>query len=165
VSVNYLRYDGEVLSVDPELVLADSVSFQRRASATRPSEQLEDALATVRLYGGRFAPGFQYDDWAITWREALHGQFLSLVQATLRELAISARLDEATSLAQRVMVLDPEALDVELTLVWLYSHGGAWSAAGEQYRHFAASHHDLLGLDAPSLAQVTGLPPDRLGLL
>ena len=40
------------------------------------------ARASSERYAGRFAPEFEYEEWAIGWRDRLHALYLHLVHAT-----------------------------------------------------------------------------------
>jgi DNA-binding SARP family transcriptional activator/tetratricopeptide (TPR) repeat protein len=155
VSVNYVLYEGEMLRLEPELVEVDSWSFQRRASRTeRRAASVYELLALLEEYSGTFSPEFAYEDWAIEWREQVHTTYLDLVayaQTRLRELGW---LDEAIAVTQRALAVDPKAIDLERSLVWLYGATGSGAAAAEQYRHYASACEAELGIEPETFADV-----------
>ncbi|MGH2468248.1 MAG: AfsR/SARP family transcriptional regulator, partial [Candidatus Limnocylindrales bacterium] len=157
VSVNYVLYEGDLLRLEPELVQVDSWTFQERATS-RESRQAstDECLAIVETYDGPFAPVFAYEDWAIDWREQVHTSYLDLVNRTQLRLMDAGRVTEAIALTQRALGIDPKAIDLERSLVWLYSAAGSRSAAAEQYRHYAAAHREELGVEASSFHTLIG---------
>ena len=59
--------------------------------------------------------------------------------------------DRAIGLARRAIEADPEAEQVELSLLRLYRRTGAHAAAAEQYAHYAACPRNDLGMEPPPL--------------
>jgi DNA-binding SARP family transcriptional activator len=82
--------------LDPDLVQVDSVAFMRQASEALGSQDVSrTGPAILRLYSGRFAPEFEYEDWASDWRTLLHAQFLHLSHATAASLLGTNRVQAA----------------------------------------------------------------------
>jgi DNA-binding SARP family transcriptional activator len=155
-SADYVHASGDVLWIDHEMVSIASVEFERAASAAlRPRDPVtEDCLRALALYGGRFLPEFEYDDWATAWRERLHALYLHLAQAAHVSLAAEARFAQAAEVAQQALRIEPEAIDIERNLISIYGSLGARSSAAELYQHYSASHRDQFGVDPPSLAEL-----------
>ncbi len=163
VSVDYVRFESEMLWLEPELVDIASVSFLSAATraASAPPSEVDGALEVIRSYSGRFAPEFEYEEWALGWRDTLHAQYLHLVHTTQLHLIDAMRLAEATQVAQTTLQIDPDATDVERDLIWLYSTAGARSAAAEQYEHYAMVHREQLGVEPPTFEDLTRRPIER----
>lgn len=153
-SMDYVHMEGEMIWLDDELVRSDSASFLTAAEAQAESADLTSIQAAVRLYGGRFAPEFEYEDWASGPRERLHAVYLEMVHRLQQRLAAANRLGEAAALTRDALAIDPDALEVERDLIWLYSSMGARAAAAEQYSHYAEAHRDQVGAEPPSLAEI-----------
>lgn len=153
-SMDYIHMEGEMVWLDEERVRSDSGSFLAAAEFQVGSADLERIQSAVRLYGGRFAPEFEYEDWASGPRERLHAVYLELVHRVQQRLAAANRLGEAAALTRDALAIDPDALEVERDLIWLYSSMGARAAAAEQYSHYAEAHRDQVGAEPPSLAEI-----------
>jgi ATP/maltotriose-dependent transcriptional regulator MalT/DNA-binding SARP family transcriptional activator len=154
VSAEYIRFASDLVSLDPDLVTADSVRFMesaRRAMSGRID--LAQAGAVLDMYRGRFATDFEYEEWAQSWMTRVHAVFLHFARAMLDEAVHQASMPVAADVCQRVLNVDPDARDLEMALVWTYARLGARSAAETQYAHFAAAERDD-GIQPPSLASL-----------
>jgi DNA-binding SARP family transcriptional activator/tetratricopeptide (TPR) repeat protein len=158
VSAGYVRLEGELVWFDPELVDSASRRFSSLAGAVHGAESAIDAIS---LYRGKFAPEFEYEDWAIATRDALHAAYLELVQRTIDELAAIGSWQRAAEIARVCLAVDPDADVIERTLIALYQGGGSHAAAAEQYAHFAAGHRATYGVEAPSLEEIATTPNPR----
>ena len=109
---DYVPLDSELIYLDPELVQVDSIAFMRQATEALKSADLSRTGPSItRLYTGRFAPEFEYEDWAEDWRTLVHAQFLHLSQATAAALLAGDRVQAAIDVLSRVIELDPLALE------------------------------------------------------
>lgn len=154
VSPEYLHHDSDVLWLDRELVSARSAdcwALVRAASSTPAPEQL-DGLSDK--YRAKFALDFAYEDWAAAYRDALHASYLQLMEAAVTADMASGHFDRAIRLARRSLEVDPEAEELELSLLRLYRQTGAHSAAAEQYGHYAAAIRSELGVEPPPLEAI-----------
>jgi DNA-binding SARP family transcriptional activator len=149
-SPGYVRLQGELVWLDPDLVDSSSRRFNALAAAANPDGQAD----AIRLYEGRFAPEFEYEDWAIPTRDALHAAFLELVERCLRSAAEKGHWARGAELARAALAVDPTAEDVERNLIALYHQSGAHAAAAEQYAHFAAAQRAEYGVEPPPLATI-----------
>ena len=156
VSAGYLRFESDVVWLDSELVSSTSAQFLRELRRTEPSgADLADLWRVIKLYRAPFAPEFEYDEWAISWRSRLHAAFLEFSARTIDALVSRQRLDEARDVAAQALEIDPTAQDAERRLVWLYWHLGARSAAAAQYSHLAAQDRSD-GLEPEPLTDLVG---------
>ena len=161
VSVNYVRLEGDLVWIDRELSKIESQEFLADAlPATRLRFREADALRAFDRYRGRFGPEFEYEEWSIAWRDGLHATYLRLAQALQSHLVQAGRLDEAAEVAQRVLLVDPSALETRHHLIWLYARLGSRSAAAEQYSVYAALHHEEVGDQAPELLYLANTVPE-----
>lgn len=167
VSVDYVRYESELLWLDQRLVVVDSVRFYNGAARRPPKDVRNEDLAVslLNVYTGTFCPEFEYEEWALGWRDRLHSVYLALMQQTQVTLIRAGRLQQALQLALLALQTDPDAGDTERTLVWLYSAMGARAAAAEQYEHYAATQRDQLGIEPPSLSQIAAMTPEQVTTL
>ena len=82
LSAGYVLFDGEVVSLNADLV--DSAS--RRCWKTMDShaaDSQEGAAHLLQLYRGRYALDFTYEDWASSYRENLHAAILARCEAVI----------------------------------------------------------------------------------
>ena len=157
---NTSRSTPNLIYLDPELVQIDSVAFVRQATEALNSADVARAGPSItRLYGGRFAPEFEYEDWAEDWRTLVHAQFLLLSQATAVALLASERTQTAIDVLARAIELDPLAFSLRASLIRALSRVGAVDAAVDHYRQYANLMKRELGLRAPPFeALVAGDP-------
>jgi DNA-binding SARP family transcriptional activator len=137
VSVDYVRFQGDLVWLDPELVVSDSHEFVA-AAQRRLDEPLDNLAEFLRQYRAQFAPEFEYDDWTQAWRTRLHSTFLDVAHTAIARFVQETDLESARDVAAMALEVDPTATDVERRLVWLYARLGLMSAAKAQYRHLKA---------------------------
>ncbi len=163
VSAEYVVNQSELVWLDPYLARADSVEFYRAASDClargRGPTSADVSKRTCTSYAGRFAPEFEYDEWAMSWRDRVHATYLHLVHATAQKFAADGRYEDAFEVLQQATEIDDEALELETALVWVYERLGSHGAAVEQYRRLAAAYRRDLGIDPPPLQEVLGAAP------
>jgi ATP/maltotriose-dependent transcriptional regulator MalT/DNA-binding SARP family transcriptional activator len=153
MSAGYVAFDGEVLSLDDELV--DSLSRQCwRLIARARSGTADVALELLRAYRGTYALDFAYEEWAIGYRETLHAAVLATVECAVQAAILDHRHDAAIELAQRMLAVDPLADAVELGLLRAYKAGARHAAAAEQYAHYASYLRGELGTEPPAFDDI-----------
>lgn len=162
-SPNYVVYEAELVWVDAELVSADSIEFHLQAVRASGEQRgsLRDREELLKRYTGQFAPEFQYEQWAISWREAVHAAYLHCAHDLVADLAGAGRLERSAMVCRRALAVDAEALDFERALVWLYSALGSEAASVEQYQHYRKAFEDETGLEGPTFEAVKALTPSR----
>jgi ATP/maltotriose-dependent transcriptional regulator MalT/DNA-binding SARP family transcriptional activator len=150
-SPGYVHHDSDVLWLDPELV--DSRSRRARAAirAAERESSPENVDALSEAYVGRFALDFAYEDWAGPYRDSMHAAYLEIIEKAIAADTHAGAFDRAITLARRAMEADPDAEQIELSLLLLYRRTGAHSAAAEQYAHYAAMLRNDLGIEPPPL--------------
>jgi LuxR family maltose regulon positive regulatory protein len=149
ISAGYLTFDGEVITLDPELVISDSSRCWRLLRSTGAP----DVVATeeiVALYQGRFAIDFTYEEWSAHYRETLHAAVLGRVEAAMAMCAASSDLERGIGLGTSILRVDPDADAIELALLRAYKAAGRHAAAAEQYAHYASTLRHELGVEPPS---------------
>ena len=152
VSVDYISFQGDLVWLDMDLVQSDSVAFLAAVQA-RPQRDVRDATALVLGYRAPFAPEFEYDEWAISWRSRVHASFLDLANNVIERHVETSDYSTARQVAAHVLHVDSEASDVERRLIWLYGKSGLASAAKSQYAHLSAAER-ADGLEPPSLERL-----------
>ncbi len=125
LSVDYVAVQGELVWLDPTLVMAESATFLVAAQAAQRGEpSLETVVDLLVSYRGAFAPEFEYEEWAMAWRSRVHTTFLDL--ASRRSIELSLRetwLPLATW--QCMPGYRKRQHGLRRRLVWLYWHLGA----------------------------------------
>ena len=116
---------------------------------SRPDPDDVDRL--TRLYRGRFALDFEYEEWAAAYRDNLHATYLEIVERSVLDDFTAGHYDRGITIARRALEVDPSAEQIEVCLLRLYRVTGAHSAAAEQYAHYAAVMRDELGIEPPPL--------------
>jgi ATP/maltotriose-dependent transcriptional regulator MalT/DNA-binding SARP family transcriptional activator len=154
VSAGYVHHDSDVLWLDPDLIHSRSQACRELIDGlgTSPSPAEVDALSD--LYVEPFALDFAYEDWASSYRDALHVAYLHVIEAAVNRDIETGHHDRGIRLARRALSIDPDLESLELSLLRLYRVTGAHAAAAEQYAHYAAYLRDELGIEPPPLASL-----------
>jgi DNA-binding SARP family transcriptional activator len=146
-SADYVHMDAELVRLDQDLFQVDSIAFARQATdIIRTGAAVNRGPEMVARYRGRFAPEFEYEDWAEEWRTHLHTTYLRLAHSTASALVKERRHGEVVEVLTPVAALDPTAFELRGTLVGCLSAAGAQDAAMAQYRSLAIAHERDLGL-------------------
>jgi DNA-binding SARP family transcriptional activator len=156
VTPEYVGFAGDLLWLDTELVSSDGAAFLAASSVRRPTGS--DALELLRSYTGHFAPEFEYEQWALSFRSKLRSKFLEIATKTVGRLIAAGALEEARGLAVLALDIDDSASDLERALVWLHWHLGAKSAAKAQFEHLQRVD-ELDGVDPGPLRDLVAGPP------
>ena len=147
LSAGYVGFDGEVVSLDRELVDTASRHAWRLIEAGG-SPTPASAHQLLDRYVHRYALEFAYEEWAVPYRDTLHAAVLGYVEQAI-ERADGAEI--GIQLARRVLAIDPTADTIELGLLRAYKRGGLHAAAAEQYAHYSTVMRAELGIEPPPL--------------
>jgi ATP/maltotriose-dependent transcriptional regulator MalT/DNA-binding SARP family transcriptional activator len=153
VSPDYLRHDSSLIWLDTELVktrTADCWDLIRRVGAG----ESEAVLKLSQAYLGRFALDFEYEEWAMPFRDSLHASYLHIIESTVSEDMNAGFYSRGITLARRALEIDPHAEQLEVSLLRLYRNSGAHAAAAEQYAHYATILRSELGIEPPPLEAI-----------
>jgi DNA-binding SARP family transcriptional activator len=146
-TAGYVHLEGELVRLDSDLFQVDSIAFARQAASVLASgSAVTRGPGMLELYAGRFAPEFEYEDWADDWRTSLHATYLRLAHATADGLIAEHRYGEVVDVLGPVANLDPTAYDLRTLLVACLAAVGATDAAQAHYRSLAAAYERDLGL-------------------
>jgi DNA-binding SARP family transcriptional activator len=154
LSIDYVHFEGDLVWLDVELTRVQSSSFLQSVRDARRGLAGDTATTTISSYTGRFAPEFEYDEWALGWRQRLHAEFLEIAGATMESFEVSGDLSSARDIAAHVLDIDSTAREIEQRLVRIYWRLGARSASLAQYEHLV-SVDKADGLEPPSLREIT----------
>jgi DNA-binding SARP family transcriptional activator len=156
ISPEYVTFESELVWLDENLVRVDSVEFVKRSRELMGVRlSFADATSLVETYRGQFAPEFEYEEWALSWRSRVHAAYLDFARHAVAQLSSARELRAACDIALRALAVDAYAEDIERSLIWLYWRSGATSAAEAQYGHWAGRQR-ADGLDAASLGELVG---------
>ena len=160
-TADYVRVESDMVYLDTDMFQIDSVAFYRQASDILKSGTARSrGPELLRLYRGKFAPEFEYEEWAEAWRTQLHGAYLHLAHSTTTALARDGRHADAVDVLLPVMQVDPLAFDLRGSLVACLAALGSTDAALTHYRNLAAAYEIELGVPAPAFDTiVNGLVP------
>lgn len=148
-SAGYLRSRADLIWLDSELVGSRSSECLRLIADIRGDPLPSLVAKLAESYSGRFAVDFIYDDWAASFRNALHASYLDRIERAVTHDTRIGEFDRALSLARQALRADPDADQIELCLLRLYRRTGANAAAAEQYAHYASVLRDQLGIEPP----------------
>ena len=150
-SPGYVRHESDVVWLDRQLVSSRSQICGDFMRSLQPRPTPTDVERLVDRYRGPFALDFAYEEWAVTYREGLHSAYLQVVENALGADIASGHFDRGISVARRALAVDPNAEQIELSLLRLLRLSGAHAAAAEQYAHYSSVLRDSLGVEPPPL--------------
>jgi LuxR family maltose regulon positive regulatory protein len=153
ISPGYVGQDGETIWLNSELVDSRSRRCLELIRSTTGEPTAEASVALATEYRGRFALDFAYDDWASSYRDALHAGYLRIVERAVRADLDAGHLGRGIFIAERAAEVDPDSEEIQVALVRLYRHSGAHAAAAEQYSHYSRYMSDL-GLEPSALTDL-----------
>jgi LuxR family maltose regulon positive regulatory protein len=151
LSPGYVRHEGDVIWLDPDLVSSRSgrcLSLMRSFPSDPPPD---DVQRLSEMYRGRFALDFEYEEWASSYRDSLHARYLEVVERSLLKDVASGHHARAIAIARRALEVDPRCDQIEVSLLRLYKATSAHAAAAEQYAHYATVMREELGIEPPTL--------------
>jgi DNA-binding SARP family transcriptional activator len=151
--VEYIPVESEIVYLDPDLVHIDSVAFMRQASDLMASGRATRVpLHLLESYRGPFAPEFEYDEWAIPWRDSIHSAFLHLSEGAARARLRDGLSLEATRILAHAVDVDPRALEMRGLMVAALEKSGSAAAARQLYVSFADQYRKDYAAEPPTLA-------------
>jgi DNA-binding SARP family transcriptional activator len=151
LSPGFVRLDSDVIWLDSDLVTSRSIRCRLLLRSLPPRPSPEDVEQLVRLYKGRFALDFEYEEWASAYRDSMHAAYLEIVERSVGDDLVSGHYDRGIGVARRALEVEPHADQIEVSLLRLYRATGAHSAAAEQYAHYASVMREDLGVEPPPL--------------
>ena len=155
ITADYVPMGLELVFLDSDLVQIDSVAFLRQATAAIAEPELARLGPDLfRLYTGRFAPEFEYEEWAADWRTLVHTTFLHLAHATAQSLLNGGQRARAAEILTRALEVEPSAFNLHVSLVRTLAALGGKDAAVQQYQRFEAIVQRDVGLEPPSLDDI-----------
>ena len=156
ISVDYVLFQGDVVWLEPALLSIASAEFVADVRAAMSTSDLGSrAIGILARYAGQFCPEFEYEEWAMGWRNRIHALYLQFANAVISQHADAGRLADAREAALIALGQDPVAREIEQKLVWLYWHLGARSSALAQFEHLTGQER-ADGVDASSFGDLTG---------
>lgn len=102
------------------------------------SDQIGELMQAIDLYTGEFMPG-NYDHWCLGRREELIDKHMRLLESLMNVHEICHSLDDAISMARRILRFDILREDIHLKLMLYYLQKGNRSKAVKQYRQCEAT--------------------------
>lgn len=153
--VDFVPMEGELVYLEPDLVQARSAAFLRQATTEiGTGSELRTMISLAASYPGRFAPEFEYEEWAEGWRQRVHTAFLRLTEEAALRATSLGRPGDATAILTHALTIDPEALDLYPALIRALRATGSHAASREAYAHFATAHRGALDEDPPRYEEV-----------
>jgi DNA-binding SARP family transcriptional activator len=150
-SPGYLRHESDVVWLDRQLVDSRSQQCMDFLKGLPADPSPTDVERLFTMYRGPFALDFAYEEWAVAYRDQLHASYLQVIETAVASDIASGHFARGIRLARQALAVDPEAEQIELSLLRLLRLSGAHAAAAEQYVHYSTQLRELLGIEPPPL--------------
>jgi DNA-binding SARP family transcriptional activator len=157
-NVAYVRHEGEVVSLHPDLVRFDSAVLATGLDRLprRPSAEEIDVLFDT--YRGPFGMELPYETWVQSYRETLEVGLLSVAERAVINACDAGDLDRAVDLALRTTRIDPSDGALLERLALLLDETGAAASARRAARR-AIALLDEVSVEVPvELLRLGSLP-------
>jgi DNA-binding SARP family transcriptional activator len=154
LSAGFVNHDSDLLWLDDSLVHSRSRMCRELIDRLGTDPSPADVERLSKMYVGRFALDFSYEEWSVPFRDGLHVSYLQTIERAVNRDMDSGHYQRAIALARRALEIDPDQESLELSLLRLYRMTGAHSAAAEQYVHYSGYLREELGEEAPPLASL-----------
>ena len=156
----YVPLDSDMVFLDAELFQMDSIAFNRQVADILKSGTARDrGPEMLAAIPGRFAPEFEYEEWAEAWRTLLHGRTSTSRTARRRRWFARAGTPRPSRSLLPVMLVDPLALDLRGSLIACFAAMGSNDAASPTTGVSPSLHMRDLGVTAPTYDEIVA----RLG--
>ncbi len=156
LSPGYVRHESDVIWLDTELVQSTSQVCQRLVDSMGRDPDPEPVAELSLQYHGAFALDFAYEPWAEGFRSSLHARYLQVIERAVSSDTASGHFQRGIDIVRRAIDVSPDADQLQLSLLRLYSLSGSHAAAAEQYGHYASSLRDNFGIEPPSFESLVG---------
>jgi DNA-binding SARP family transcriptional activator len=151
LSPGYVHHNSDVLWLDAGLVTSRAATCRELLASIRGVGDPADVDRVAALYTGQFALEFSYEEWASTFRDAVHGEFLEVVERAVLDDVDSGHFDRALMLARRAVMVEPSAESLHLLLIRVCRRLGAHAAAAERYAAYSQLMRSEYGLEPAPL--------------
>jgi DNA-binding SARP family transcriptional activator len=145
--------DGDLLSFPPERLSIDVDGWRALAGQARRSADPALYAEAIDLYGDGLLPDDRYEEWAIAYRNELHGEFVALLEELAALLEARGDIEGAVSAARRLVALEPLREEGHLLLVRLHALAGRRGEALRQYEQLRELLDAELGVEPSVEAQ------------
>lgn len=154
-SIDYVLLESDLVYLDSELVQTASGAFARQAAEfLRVQRTPGECIPLLASYPGRFAVDFEYEDWAIPWRDTVHATYLRLAEVAIRGLISQGEPDRALGAIGAVLAVDPQAIEIEAALPVALVRAGSRTAAEAAYARYSERYRVAFDADAPTLPEL-----------
>jgi DNA-binding SARP family transcriptional activator len=132
--------ERDILFLAPGLIAReDATEFEQAARAARASGMIADYERAVALYSGDYLPEDLYEPWAETRRVALRELYQQSLRALTRLYVEEGRVEDALSVAQRSVQLDPLDEEACRLVMVCYTRLGRRADALREFRACVAA--------------------------
>ena len=152
----YVRHEGEVVSLHPELVRFDSAILNERLDHSQANARTEELEALLESYRGPFGVELPFESWVATYRGSLEIGLLSLLERAVLAAYEMGDLDRAIDLSARAARIDPADGGLLERLAILLDEDGATVSARRAARRALLLLDDLSIAPNPQLRRVSG---------
>jgi DNA-binding SARP family transcriptional activator len=147
LSPGYLNHTPDIVWLDSTLVSSRAAKCRDLLLSIRGVGDPHDIDRLTDLYTGQFALEFSYEEWASSFRDAVHSEYLEVIERAVLDDIDSGHFDRALRLARRAVVIEPSAESLHVLLIRVCRRLGAHAAAADRYATYSMLMRNEYGLD------------------
>jgi DNA-binding SARP family transcriptional activator len=127
---------GDLLFLASDGLWVDVDAFRAAVDRARRSGDADEYSRAMELYREGLLPEDRYEEWAIEQRDALHSEFVAMLEEFAGILEARGDLDAAVQVARKLVAADPLGDRGHSVLVRLHALAGRRVEAMREYERF-----------------------------
>jgi DNA-binding SARP family transcriptional activator len=148
-----IEFQGDLVSLAPDQLLVDLVSFRSALLAARQSGNRERYQAALTSYGGDLLPEDLYEEWASTARREVHEEYVAALSECCALLESDGDIEGAIQTGRLLVAAEPNREESHAFLMRLYGLAGRRADALRQYDRLSEVLDHELGVEPSARVQ------------
>jgi DNA-binding SARP family transcriptional activator len=148
-----IEFQNDILSLAPEGLMVDTVSFRSALAAARRSSDREGYRTALAWYRGDLLPDDPFEEWASAARRELHQEYVAGLSELCSLLEAHGDIDGAIETGRILVAAEPTREETHALLMRLYGLAGRRGDALAQYDHLSEVLDRELGVEPSARVQ------------
>lgn len=148
-----IEFQSDVVSLTPDGLVVDVVSFRSALLAARRSGDQEGYRAALAWYGGDLLPDDLYEEWAGPARRELREEYVAALSEWCGLLESCGDIEAAVEAGRLLVAAEPSREESHAFLMGLYGLAGRRADALRQYDRLSEVLDEELGVEPSARVQ------------